>query len=361
MKKIGVFLIAVLSALSAWGGAECVWLNPEYDFGAFNEDLGSVECVFKGVNTGNEPLIIMAARANCGCTVPAYEKKPIEPGDTVHIKVKYNASGRPGRFDKKIYIYTNTIKDRYTLTIKGTVIGAQNTIKSRYPVEAGPIRLGSDIVPMGEVMEKHVVSSSLRAYNASDSVITPELAELPEYFSYEVLPPSVNPGEQFTITLRAFSAKCPDYGLVTDTLYLIPDNKSQSRVPLTTIFTIKEDFSKMTEKDRKKAPVISLDQETIDFGTISRENGTISNTVNIWNRGGGNPLFIRRAFTPAKGVDLKIDTNKKGIRNNNSAPLTVTVDPDQLENEDILNARITLITNDPENPTKIIRVIGQIK
>lgn len=356
-KRISALLTAASAALWTMAGPQCVWLQPEHDFGAFNEDLGSVECVFKGVNTGDEPLVVMAARANCGCTVPEYDRKPVMPDDTLHIKVKFNANGRPGRFDKKVYLYTNTEKDKYVLTIKGTVIGSQNTVKSRYPVEAGPMRINSSLLPMGEIFKGHIASAYIRAYNISDQPISPSLTDLPPYMSYEVRPKTVRPGEQFIISLNSYSDKCPQWGLVTDTLTLIPDKENQLRIPVTTVVTVKEDFSKLSGSDRAKAPKAVAETDVIDFGRFNRSDKPLQRTIMIKNEGGGNPLLIRRVFTPAKGVDIAIKNSKKGIKRNADLPLTVTVDPHLVP--ELLNARITLITNDPDNPVQIIRVIGE--
>lgn len=358
-KKTTLSLSLALTSLTLWAAPECVWLNPEYDFGAFNEDLGTVECLFKGVNTGNEPLVIMAARANCGCTVPDYDHTPVAPGDTVKLRVRYNANGRPGRFDKKIYVYTNTLHDKYTLTVKGTVIGSQNTIKSRYPVAAGPIQLNATLLPMGEVAKGHSLAAYIKAYNVSDHPVTPSLTGLPSYLSYEVRGDKIAPGEQFIISVTAFSDKAQDWGLVTDTVTLIPDAGSDLRIPITTVFTIKEDFSKLSTSDRAKAPKAVAETDRIDFGRFSRNAQPLTRTVKIQNKGTSKPLFIRKVFTPADGITLTVDPPRKGIQKGASIPLTVTVDPSRLKDEEILNARITLITNDPDNPTQIIRVIGE--
>ena len=71
------------------------WLETTHDFGAFDEDMGNVDALFRVVNDGDAPLVILAARASCGCTVPAFTSDGIAPGDTATIKVTYNpAAGR---------------------------------------------------------------------------------------------------------------------------------------------------------------------------------------------------------------------------------------------------------------------------
>lgn len=77
------------------------WLETVHDFGAFKEDLGIVDCQFRAINTGTEPVTVLNARANCGCTRPTYQRTPIMPGDTLVIGVAFDAIGARGGFQSK--------------------------------------------------------------------------------------------------------------------------------------------------------------------------------------------------------------------------------------------------------------------
>ena len=75
---------------------------------------------FKFTNTGNEPLIVKAAKGSCGCTVPTYPKEPIMSGESNVIEVRYDTQ-RVGAFTKTVTLTTNEASDTHTLTIKGEV------------------------------------------------------------------------------------------------------------------------------------------------------------------------------------------------------------------------------------------------
>jgi hypothetical protein len=83
---------------------------------------------FKFKNTGTEPLVIKNARGSCGCTVPAYKKEPVMPGETSEIEVRYDTQ-RVGPFTKTVTIETNEGDQPRVLTIHGTV--------NEKPAEAG--------------------------------------------------------------------------------------------------------------------------------------------------------------------------------------------------------------------------------
>jgi len=93
-----------------------------YNFGTIKEQGGQVSHEFEFVNTGNGKLVIISARAECGCTRPEYPQKPIAPGKKGKIKVTYNPVGRPGAFTKGVTIKTNGQPAKIRLKIKGTVV-----------------------------------------------------------------------------------------------------------------------------------------------------------------------------------------------------------------------------------------------
>lgn len=77
--------------------------------------------VFKFTNTGQAPLIINNVQSSCGCTVAKKPGKPIMPGESEVIKVRYNTN-RAGAFRKTITVHSNADNARIILEIKGKVI-----------------------------------------------------------------------------------------------------------------------------------------------------------------------------------------------------------------------------------------------
>ena len=122
MKRLLLVIIAMMSLLPAFAGekAKMTLVTKVHDFGYVKEKGGDVTCWFEFRNTGDEPLIIRTARSSCGCTKPAYPKKPIAPGETGKIGVTYKPDGRRGAFDKTVTVVTNG--GTAYLRIKGNVI-----------------------------------------------------------------------------------------------------------------------------------------------------------------------------------------------------------------------------------------------
>ena len=88
------------------------------DFGSFPQ-LEKQENSFVLVNTGNSLLVIQDIVTSCGCTKVEYSKEPVLPGDTLDVKVFYEAEDA-GYFNKVVTVYCNTENSPLRLTVKGT-------------------------------------------------------------------------------------------------------------------------------------------------------------------------------------------------------------------------------------------------
>lgn len=95
--------------------------NDAFDFGKIKQgEKVSYAFIFK--NTGTTPLLISSATASCGCTVPSYPEKPIEPGEESKINVVFDSNGKMGMQTKTITIVANTIPNTKVLYLRGEIL-----------------------------------------------------------------------------------------------------------------------------------------------------------------------------------------------------------------------------------------------
>lgn len=92
----------------------------KHDFGNLTEGE-VVSYSFRFTNTGKAPLVISHASATCGCTVPKYSDKPIQPGEKGFIEVTFNSSNKPGLQEKKVTVIANTMPTDNYITITADV------------------------------------------------------------------------------------------------------------------------------------------------------------------------------------------------------------------------------------------------
>ncbi len=100
---------------------------PVMEFETTTHDFGllvqgdKVANTFKFVNTGGADLIISAANATCGCTVPKFSRKPIKPGEEGKIEVVFDTAGRSGAQHKTISILTNAQPNTIRVEIEAEI------------------------------------------------------------------------------------------------------------------------------------------------------------------------------------------------------------------------------------------------
>lgn len=355
MRRIAVLLGGLLAAASA--SAQIVWIEPVHDFGAIREDRGLARTVFRGVNVGTDTIVVLSARANCGCTRPEFSRGDIPPGDTVKVGVAFDPAGRPGRFEKKVMLTTTAPSRREVLEITGTVIGASSTLEKRFPIEVGQMRLSNTVVALGETTKGHVLGGSVLIYNPTDSAVIPAAAHLPPYIRCTFSPAEIPAGEQAVASLTAFTDRCPQYGTVENTFTLIPDIANPSATAtISTVMIVHEDFSRLTPEQRDNAPGVSADVRSVEFGVINRGGKKTSRTFELTNTG-RSPLIIRQLHCPDGCISAK--AAKSEVKPGKKVQVTVTLDPQKLPGGQPLNTTLTIVTNSPADPRLILRVVGE--
>ncbi|WP_295727644.1 DUF1573 domain-containing protein [uncultured Muribaculum sp.] len=360
MRLIHLLAVAALTlrATDAASQPQAKWINTTHSFGAFDEDMGSVTTYFKVVNTGDKPLSILSVRASCGCTSPTYSHKPVAPGDTGQVAVTYNPAGRPGKFDKKVRVETNTTPATTTLTIKGVVIGDRQTLRAHYPVDLGVLKLKNTVVQFGEVTKGRTKTAFLDGYNQSADTIRPSLTGLPPFVVADIAPKAVPPGEQVTFTFFYDSSKAKEqWGLSTSEVVLSPDKSSSQKKPVSLVAIVNEDFSKLTPEQREKAPKAAYSTATIDLGRISRDDKVHAEL--FIDNFGKEQLVIRRISCPDEFITVKCSKDK--VKPGSRAKVDITVDADAIPaSSSLVNSRLTIITNDPTRPSSPIRIVAEL-
>ncbi len=125
MKKLLFSLL--MTAVAGGAFAQEVKNGPYLEFLKETHDYGNIKygadgtAIFEFKNSGNAPLVLSAAKASCGCTVPEFTKEPVAPGAKGSIKVTYDTK-RPGLINKTVTISSNSAdSDTKIIRIKGEV------------------------------------------------------------------------------------------------------------------------------------------------------------------------------------------------------------------------------------------------
>ncbi|PTN08727.1 DUF1573 domain-containing protein [Mangrovibacterium marinum] len=347
-----LFIIGVKAQTSQ---AKIVFETTEHDFGTFKEAEGPQSYNFAFVNQGATPLILNNVQASCGCTTPEWTKKPIAPGEKGFIKVSYNPANRPGPFNKSITVSSNGEVPRTVLRIKGTVQQREKTIAELYPRQIGAVRAKTNHIAFVKIKENEVKTDSLEIVNDSDQPVSLDFKTPPENLTVKVVPSTLKPKEKGQVIVTYDASKINSYGFVMHRIYLNVDGKADYRNSIGVSATIEEDFSALSPQELANAPVATFSEETHEFGDINE--GDKVECVFTLKNAGKRDLIIRNVKTSCGCT--AVTPEKKVVAANESVPLKVVFNSRGKRGRQ--NKAITVITNDPKNPTTILRISTNVK
>lgn len=330
------------------------FVKTEHDFGTFQETSGKVTYKFEFVNSGGSDLIVQNVTASCGCTAPDWSRQPIPPGAKGFVAATYNPAGRPGSFRKYITVYSNSNPANVRLTITGEVIPKPRTIEDDYRYSMGPLRLKSNHLAFGNVVNTAKPEKSLEVINNSDQPLEIEFERVPSYITIRAVPARLKPGEKGMLTADYNIPARKDWGFVIDRMGLKINGVSERNYALVVSANIEEDFSSLSPDEMANAPALKVDDPEFKFGTI-KQGERVEHTYILTNTGKSN-LLIRKVsascgctavqpektvIAPGESVNIKTVFNSAGKVGNQ-------------------NKTVTIITNDPKKSKMILWVKGEV-
>ena len=326
----------------------------QHNFGTFKEELGPQTVSFNFKNDGEVPLILNNVQASCGCTTPEWTREPIAPGAKGIIKVSYDPRNRPGVFNKTIRVSSNAENADVVLTISGEVTPRARTIEEDYPNEIGPLRAKTNHLAFAPIKGDEIKKDSVEIINNSEQAVQLSFKTPPPHLSAIFRPAKLAPKQKGYIVVTFDASKIKAYGFVMHRIYLNIDGQDDYRNSIAVSTTLEEDFSKLTAEDLKNAPAVTYDSESFDFGDI-KPNTKNEHTFNLKNV--GKMDLVIRDVKSSCGCTA-VSPSKNTVSSGESVPLKVVFDSTGKSGRQ--NKTITVITNDPRNPTTILRISSNI-
>lgn len=335
--------------------AEIQFVKMDHNFGKIREEGGPANFNFEFTNTGKIPLIIQGVEASCGCTTPEWSREPVLPGKTGFIKVSYNPEQRPGTFAKSITVNANVPRSFRVLTISGEVIARTLNLNDLFPVDFGKIRLSSGELSFVRIKDHELKTDTIRIYNPGISPVSVDFKIIPPHLAIKTIPAVLQPKSNGIFLVTFDAAKKQEYGFITNRIYLSFNGEEKYNDALKVSATIEEDFSKLSAAELENAPRIDYSSKIFDFREIP-EGKTVDYTFTIRNLGKRD--LIIRSVTASCGCTT-------GKPASNTVPpggkTELKVSFDSREKTGLQNKTITVISNDPEHSTTLLRVIGTVK
>lgn len=105
------------------------------------EDDAPRTFVFSFTNTGDHDVRIDRIVSTCSCMNASSDNLMVSPGEKAEISVRYDPKGHPGKFERRIFLYTGGWKEPSAVLKLSTdvQVGADKSVI--WPVQIGNIRL----------------------------------------------------------------------------------------------------------------------------------------------------------------------------------------------------------------------------
>ena len=111
-----------------------------------SEDDASAEFSYTFRNVGSGTLRIRALRTTCSCASAVCDRTEVRPGETAVISVRYNPKGHPGKFERRIFLYTQEGNSPAAILKLSVDVKDSEDFSTLYRFRKGSVRLRRDKV-----------------------------------------------------------------------------------------------------------------------------------------------------------------------------------------------------------------------
>ena len=125
MKILFILLCCLVSILPVraesqreYKGAHLAFEQTEYDFGEVSRRGSDKSCVFRFVNDGTEPLVVLSATTSCSCLKAEFSRKPVAVGESGEIRLTLESKKvEKGVLRRIVQIRSNSVSGTEIITI----------------------------------------------------------------------------------------------------------------------------------------------------------------------------------------------------------------------------------------------------
>jgi hypothetical protein len=331
--------------------------NPVFHNMNFNEVRNDT---IKFYNEGTTEIQVSVKEAPAHIKVVLTDQK-IKPSGRGYMFLTYDATKltSQGNRNDRIILQTSDEKQpekMFYVTANILEAPAPPTLEQKYPFQMGNIRMTKNSVVFPQIKNTESKTDTVIIYNSGTYAIQIDFQKMPEYLKAVSSTNVLMPEKTAEVKITYDATKVNGYGFLSDGRVTLQTTDSVQPVKVIYVSAnVKEDFSKLTQKQRENAPRIEFDNVVYDFG--NKPTGQpVKYSFTLSNKGKSD-LIIRKvsascgctATNPEKTLLKPGETSKIDITFNTEGRVG-----DQQKS-------ITVISNDPEKPEVILMVKGKLE
>ena len=105
------------------------------------EDDAPMTFIYRFDNKGDKVVEILRLVSTCSCASATCSVKKVAPGSSAEISVKYYPKGHPGKFERKVFVYTQPGNDPAAVLRLSVNVASGADRSTEWPIQMGGIRL----------------------------------------------------------------------------------------------------------------------------------------------------------------------------------------------------------------------------
>ena len=140
-----------------------------------NEDDAPKKFIFRFRNISDRLISIHRISTTCSCVSAYSSKVNLHPHEEAEINVMYDPKGHPGKFERKVFIYTDAGTDPAAVLRLNVDVDSGTDMSSVFPVLMGRIRLRRNILTF---TDKSQAVEKIPFINISDKEIVLKCNEM---------------------------------------------------------------------------------------------------------------------------------------------------------------------------------------
>lgn len=149
---------------------------------------------YKVTNVSDYEINVTSVKTTCSCLTAMAEKMTLLPGDASEIVVRYNPKGHPGKFERRVFVYTSEGNDPAAVLKLSVDVQTGADLSGEWPLQMGGIRMRRN-----EITFRYGVKSAekLRFINLTESPLRLDCEKhfLPACLTFRTEPEVVEPGQ----------------------------------------------------------------------------------------------------------------------------------------------------------------------
>ncbi|MGN0190395.1 MAG: DUF1573 domain-containing protein [Candidatus Cryptobacteroides sp.] len=173
----------------------------ELDTPELSEDSDPVCLEFPFRNVSDREVVISRINCSCNCVKVSVSQQVLSPGQDAVLSAVYYPAGHPGKFQRRVFLYTSASDRHPAAVLKVNADVAWKTgPDAEYPFVCGDLRLRRNAVEISSKPE----TVHIRCFNSGDRAltVTAETAFLPFPLSFRCKPETVAPGGEAVLIIE---------------------------------------------------------------------------------------------------------------------------------------------------------------